>query len=648
MDPTILKNTQKYARAVIATAVENAPCATYIDTKVIYVPKPVANPGGQRTWDAALVDGLTQSRKTWKAFDLIVERTEPDSKTLVLFITQANSVTAANQIVSRSRQDERINKLFKTIGRISKMDLIFTGINNGNYMLVDFWNSRNMDLMLETVKECAWDHIYIVIDEAEQGGRQGLATRLSFIRDIEKLCMCPVRIILITATVANLSKSIMEIAHNQKASFSNSVVHKIVHTACVEHHYVIPNDTYVGPSWYVENKDNLRLIKLPRKKMGMDKEDVEAARNEIVNAELDRLTAAQKELVLIVTSTQKDAHRAMASHMFVLGFNVVVELNSDNNKNYNVFYRGMGGTTKKWQIPYSEIEFLAARGMLKKYQCDDGLQCTGINGVEDITMPHILQAALFMNTAAQARIVHNVHDAEELIRLRAIAGEVCSRMGKDKVRPDDWPREPKVALIAGHIAGRGNTFQNPFIDLACTAFCFTGKSDKAQRGATNAQKLGRACGLLSDIYVTQNRRPIMIATKHVIEDALTNELVLKAKADKLKEGELISLQELVSKADWDRTLKVAMTKVARDKLNSPMSKEGAIQLILQKLASSKNGEASLSWAELNKVNTQLHDMLRKQNKRLVNEMMHDGLVEQADKRSLWRITEKGRRHLVQS
>jgi hypothetical protein len=642
MDPAILENTKEYAKPTIAMRAMNAGGIQMLDTKLIYVPKP-NDTNDHNAWDAALVDGLTQSRKTWKAFDLIATRVRPVSNTLVLFVTQANNITSVNQIISRSKRDDGISRLFASIERVSQIDTILFD-SSSNLMLVDFWNSRNMDIMLDVVRQHPWNEIFVVIDEAEQGGKNGLKTRLEFIREIEKAQICPVRIILITATVANLTKSIVEIANNQKAKYGSGVVNKIINEKVVEHHYVIPHDAYVGPSWFIEgNPSLLKIIKMPRKMAGMSDEDIQAKCDEVIYAELDKLTAEQKELALIVTSTKQMVHRISAMNMFMIGFNVAVEMNSGNNKNFNVFYRGTGGITKQWQIPVCDIESMVGRGMLEKYVDGEGIHSTDMAQKEDITIPHILQAALFMNTASQKRIVDNVKDPQELIKLKALSAAICASLEKSKRRPDDWPGNPRVALIAGHIAGRGNTFQNPMIDLACTAFCFTGKSDRVQRGATNAQKIGRACGLLGDIFVTQMRRPVMIATKAVLEDALSNELALREKAMQLENGELVSLKELITKSDWDRAISTSMKKMASEKIEAAaeISKDTAVMMILQMIADA-DGVASLSWVNLQAYDTRLYKMLKKQNKRLVHEMFEGGLLEQANKRSMWRITDTGR------
>jgi hypothetical protein len=51
------------------------------------------------------------------------------------------------------------------------------------------------------------------------------------------------------------------------------------------------------------------------------------------------------------------------------------------------------------------------------------------------------------------------------------------------------------------------------------------------------------------------RAPVLIATEAIMKDALANEEALSDKAKKLKTGQLISIKDLVPKADWDKIVK---------------------------------------------------------------------------------------------
>ena len=167
-------------------------------------------------------------------------------------------------------------------------------------------------------------------------------------------------------------------------------------------------------------------------------------------------------------------------------------------------------------------------------------------------MAHVLQAALFMMTFAEERIRQHVC-LEEFVKLECLCNAIMNLSTKYR-RPNDYPDKPHVALIAGQLAGRGITIQNPFIDFTCTSFCLTDTKDALQRGATNAQRFGRACGMLSHVFARPDRKPILIATEGIMKDAIANELTLCEKAQQIKNGTLISLKDLVTKKDWTRII----------------------------------------------------------------------------------------------
>lgn len=630
MDINIIANTNVYAKPSIASAVSRTFDVKHVEMKEIYVP--IRKDDGDKM-KAALVDGLTQAQKTWKVFDLLSKRIKPASNTLVLFVTQANNISAANQVISRAKTNESVNDIFDIICNMQdskRIDLSTIGCGKSkNVMLTDYWNSRNMDLMLQICQRHDWDRVYIVFDEADSGQIKGLQARLDFVLKIERAVNdCPVRIVFVTATVANLCKSIVQIANSPSKvnKFKGSVVQEIILEQCVEHYYAFPRDTYIGPSWFVyNNPDMFWRLEWPK---GASKEE----KRTIVFEQLDKLSDAQKEFCLISTSIQQEEHRELAKQMFILGFNVTIEMNSNNNRNYSVYYRSLGGKVKKWQLPFAEIETLAEKGKLKRFADDGAVKTTGIDGKYDITLTHMLQASIFMGTNVQKRITSNVKSVDEMLRLKAINNAICATLDEDKVRPEDWPIQPRVALIAGAIAGRGNTFQNAQIDMACTAFCFAGNpNDNAKRGAMNAQRFGRACGVLGEIFVAQDRRPVLIATEFIVKDSLANELALREKAETLKDGQLVSLRDLISKADWDSA--VAKSKnVLLDNQDIQDNTKGKLHRLLlsyYKLSHNGSEEFTLSQINKNQISKTINDT---DHRRTHRDLVKNGFITDIDKK----------------
>jgi hypothetical protein len=502
---------------------------------------------------AKIVDGATQNGKTAKVFEELGKGTVAGSDTICLFVTQANSVTAVHQIVGRARQDARIRAVYDVIMSVTEFkESEFDHEFGSNVLVAGFWNSRTIDIMFDALDSYGWRQVIVVVDECDSGGVHGVLSRLNFVRRVEKRVR-NIQVIFVTATVANLSGAVLSIGGDAK--YASGVVHDIVFEQCVQHFYVVNKDDYVGASWFVnKNPKLLHMIPKVLRRSDEDMADFNIRKRNVALKKLKKLEDAQKEFVLVVISNRKDEHRKIAKKMLeTYGFNVTVMMNSERQKNYEVFYVGDDGEVKTWMIPYTKIEALADKGEMKQYRRKKNV---GFEGKFDVTISYVLQAALFMDTEAEERIQENVAP-DEFMKLKALNDVMTSTasVGLGNARPWDWPDVPRVGLIAGAIAGRGNTFQNQMIDLACTAFMFTGTADTKQRGALNAQRFGRACGLLGDIFVNQGRRPVLFATEVVLRDALANEVVLREKAEGLEDGEMIALKDLVSKDEWVKVLK---------------------------------------------------------------------------------------------
>jgi hypothetical protein len=127
-------------------------------------------------------------------------------------------------------------------------------------------------------------------------------------------------------------------------------------------------------------------------------------------------------------------------------------------------------------------------------------------------------------------------------------------------RPLDFPKKVRVALIAGNLASRGITFQNPALDFTCTSFCFTDTKDAISRGASNTQRFGRACGILGDVFAREGRQPILIATKGIVDAAVANEASVMAKAKSIPNGTLLSLKDLITEEEWKKIMNSAVAK----------------------------------------------------------------------------------------
>jgi hypothetical protein len=236
----------------------------------------------------------------------------------------------------------------------------------------------------------------------------------------------------------------------------------------------------------------------------------------------------------------------MVQPLMNVGYNVVVEMNGKNEKNYSVSYLS-NGKIKKWKIPTKELHQLANDGSLSKLSLFEGKFDTGIVRAENCSLPDILQASLFMGTEYQDRIRQNV-SKETYMKLFKMNSVITDDLKTNK-RPEGYPERPCVALVVGNLASRGITIQDPCIDFVCTSFVFTDLNDTLQRGAQSTQKFGRACGNLFCKY-TDERTPVVIATRKIVEAALANYNAVNENSKNIKNGAYINLRYYITGQDW--------------------------------------------------------------------------------------------------
>jgi len=572
-----MENTGKYAKSsVVRTVKERIEAKQKVLVKEIYVgcvsphttneedEDPIES--SESTWKAALINAPTQSMKTYKCIDVLCDKINELTPSLVLYITQANSITSAVQMISRAQEHPRLTQFISKSNIVRSNTLQDDGVFPArNMMVIDFWKSNNMERMkdLVTTNKNTWKQVIIVIDECEQGNQKGLKHRLMFIRDIEKVVSpkTQVKVILVTATTPNLSKSILRIGYSDESKFKKGVVHDIVNKKVVEHYYAQPHETYVGASWFVDAKDKddnpvWKKLIFEKKHRYQSKEEYEEAKQDTIFNELKDLPDQAKEMCLVVASARQDDHKYLAKRLFNAGFNVTVQLNGSNGaRNYEVYYKSPSGNRKKWMIPYTKLESLADDEDLSELRVGRNKPVqTSIEAKEDLSMSHILQASLFMGQEQHDRIKQYTQK-DEFLKLKAIHNAIINKLSKTYQRPSDFPESPRVALIGGLIASRGTTIQNPFIDFTCTSFCFVDSKDANNRGATNTQKFGRACGSLLNAFARPDRTPIVIATEGIMKDAVANEKALKDNLAEIEDGALVALKDLITDDDWRMIVK---------------------------------------------------------------------------------------------
>lgn len=500
----------------------------------------------------ALIESATQAMKTRKAFEVLSSKLHCEKGAILgLFITQANSCMSAMQVINRISRYDDLLEIFPKENIVRSKD-IPEDIDD-NLIIIDFWNSRNTSQMLKVVKTYDWDKIVIVIDEVDQGS---LYNRLSFVHEVETFSDADISCMFITATISNFSDGVYKIYLEDQEKFKNSVVEKIINQKCVEKHHAKPHKNYVGTSWYKNTPNAWIKLVIPKKEVTETKKDYDRIILNTICKSIKELPDENKQLAFIVTSSIRSDHNKLAKRMFRLGFNVTIELNCTNAKNYTVKYNSDAGEIIEWNIPYNLIEKAAAAGELNTYTSDDD-GCdfqSGIEGSEDITLCHVLQASLRMGTTFHKDIIKNT-SADEKLKLLTIFRKLKNLTG-DSRRPSDYPKDPKIAMICGNLASRGNTIQNPFIGFTFTSSLYYNNGKSPQRGAINTQMQGRSNGTLLESYTNPSGvQPIMISTKTIMRDALANEAIVLKKAEEIDNGELICLKDLVTADEWKKVIK---------------------------------------------------------------------------------------------
>jgi len=340
--------------------------------------------------------------------------------------------------------------------------------------------------------------------------------------------------------VPNLSNSLMYISDKYEKHFKDTHVHDLLNKPITEYHFVKPHESYVGPHWFLDDPE--RWININTRVT--DKSDVK--REKALEAIYD-LPKSAKRLSMIVISSRKDDHNSIGDQLLHMGYNVIIEINSENKKDYNVKYlKDRTKIVKHWQIPYKLLEKMADDGIMKIHKNE----FTKINNRLDLSLSHILCASSFMGTSYENNILNNISD-QEIIKLKAIFRRI--ETNDKKSRPDDFPSDPHVAIVTGFMASRGITFQNAMINFVCSSFAFVDVNDNIQRGANNSQRFGRACGILLDVY--KKNQPILIATKNILMNAVANEKLLYQKSEIYDNGDRIMLKDLITKYDWKKMKK---------------------------------------------------------------------------------------------
>ena len=487
----------------------------------------------------AIIAGYTQSRKTWKIIDIVysmlsADATQNTPKTMVIILGQSNNTLMVTQVLSRFQESPDMQKLFGD----SMIDVNKTQtFESKSCLCAGYWHSRTREAINEHVASVKPAHAIVVFDEADQAGTKGFKDRMMYLQYLSSV-IPSIFTILVTATVANLSKSASQIFEKYSECFHrDGIVRQITSGPnAVDYHFVKPATNYVGPSYF---KQHWKELHTP---VNSDKSD-EAYQDMYKNVcqQISANIPNEKRTLALIGIAFQCAHHAMIRDTLLHDgtFNVVLDLNCSNGKDFAVHFKHNDGTICQWLLPITKISEMMKKdpGALATYMDMTTGECSPTLMPECIPLPYILQAALMMGTNRASSIREKV-DNQEWVQLLALAQVIR--------KPSGYPRTPSVAIVAGNMVGRGITIQHPKVGFVCTAFVLShglGKNPDNQRGAANCQKFGRACGMLRDIFDTSE--PALLTTRDVYEDALANEESIDPLTD-----EHITLNTWIKDSDW--------------------------------------------------------------------------------------------------
>lgn len=511
-------------------------------------------------YQASIVYTYTQAGKTQKSLELINQSVIPESNTLVIYITQSNNTSVVNQTLCRTKESSLVTEkiLQNNIYRIPPSEL---PDDNHNYMIVNFWNKKNIDRIKEFIQDKDWMSILILVDEIDQGGSSGVFNRLVFLDQVDQMAtdVLQFEVIFITATIANLSKSINKTALKSKIdSKKNGIVNAILNKNIIQNYYVKPGNAYIQASWFQEYGIWKEIEIDPSIKDDNDK----AMNNNVILKALQDLDEPAKKLTLVSVTTRIQEQEIISKNLIHVGYNVILEMNSQYTKDYLVRILGDDKVEYEWKIPFKLLNKMIKDQKLKSFLCPLKYKIidTGINSIDDVTLVHILQSCLFMGTDYTTEIRNNVN-YKEFLKFHIIFNTILSHAK----RPDQYPAKPKVAIVIGSIAGRGITLQNPNLDFVFRSYCFVHTKDTAQCGAQNTQKFGRALGYLKDFYIKNKIKPVLICTQEILKDALANAKTIGINANTYKDGETCILKDFVTSEKLNECYEEASKIVKSDK-----------------------------------------------------------------------------------
>ena len=510
---------------------------------------------------ASIITGNCQSRKTKTTIDELVSLFKADvgseDSALLLVITQSNSSQNAYQMHGRMESHVELSQIFPTFlgmdRNIRKSALQPPTSKAARCAMVRYFHKANIAAMMDVATSRHWDHLYLVVDEADMGNDEGVLKRLSAIHSLDcalatsdvfatvasgmfvDAARPALRVIFVTATPINLSKTFHDIGTKHLNTFpEGSLVRNILEKGiAVDHTWVTPHESYVSLEWFKE-QDLVHIIADPVKPkvsksadhVGQDptepeEPDLISLRTDAAFDVMRTLSKERQRLMMVSISSKRDDHTQLAERLIHEDISdLVVCLNSQNGKNYMVHTHH-----NAWAIPNKQLADAADRGAFRLYMNDMGqMHDTGIESCHDIPLSHILLCATTRPCDLPA-LLSSIEDPTTRYQIRTLSQWFMTNKsnGSNANRNPHMPTKGlmRVALVGGNLLNRGITIQDARVGFVCTSFVFMDGPTRADGGASHTQKVGRALGNLLPVF--QEFKPLLLISAGMYESALANE-----------------------------------------------------------------------------------------------------------------------------
>lgn len=513
----------------------------------------------------------TQAGKTQEVVRVTHESLEKEEKkdeNLVIYLTQSNNLPVTIQTrlrIAKSAISNIIPKKNITFAKqLAKQD-----IENESRCVVDFYHTdkRNMILDMLKVHKAKWSNVIVIIDEIDQGNLEG---RLNFVDEIDTILNGKFKLFLVTATIAKLAQQIA----STRSYNPNGFVDRMMNTAVTRLYTVNVSINYVGMKYFIDNPDLIQTITYPMQGSRTNREYTIMKKNCVIDYVKD-IPEEKKKMTMVVHSTYQQDHE-----------DLIIKLLEEDHYTVGMALNGCISSTKKkfWYknkntgviesvvLDEKKLFDIIKKGNLvyENSETEDGDVLT----LGELSYHHLYQAVL------KHKNDNEFHDSLSRKDKDIINGLRNYIQTTNMINFRLFPRERKIVVAAGMYASRGITIQSKNTKFIFSSFVMTETASKYDRGAADCQRIGRSLGYYKQEY--EQIRPLMIATKTILENARANAVIVDEKKNDyyVVSGELMKLSDIVTKPEWKNAKKQAREEFDEiDQANAPPVDEANLDTV---------------------------------------------------------------------